>query len=124
MIVHFNRLKLCHGLPIRARPNPPKQAANHDGTLECSTNQLNQTNRSYADVVRNCQQEPYQVNGQQQPYQVRGYTAIQNDNTRNQAPFDPEPPAEDPDQDQQQPPQRHSTRNRRQPDFYGRYIEH
>ena len=115
LIVHFNRLKLCHGLPIRARPNLPKQATNHDGTLECSTNQLNQTNRSYADVVRN---------GQQQPYQVRGYAAIQNDNARNQAPFDPQPPAEDPDQDQQQPPHRHSTRNRRQPDFYGRYIEH
>ena len=79
------------------------------------TDQSNQANRSYADVVRN---------DQQQPYAARGYTVIQNDNEGNPAQVDPQLPAENPDQDQQQQPRRHSTRNRCQPDRYGQYIQY
>ena len=115
MIVHFNLLKLCHGSSIRARPNPLKQATDHNDTTEGSTNQSNQANRSYAGVVRN---------DQQQPYAVQGYTVTQNDNAGNPAQVDPQPPAENLDQDQQQQPERHSTRNHCQPDHYGRYIQY
>ena len=42
-------------------PNPPQQTSNHNHSLECSANQLNQAIRSDANVIRNDQQFPYAI---------------------------------------------------------------
>lgn len=84
-------------------PNPPQQASNRNHVLECSANKLNQAIRSDANVIRNDQQFPYAIGK---------YTIIQNDKAGNRPLFDPQLPAEDPNQDQQQQPHHHSSRNR------------